>query len=53
MNNKDINLEIEKLKEQINILSEENNKLKEDIKYYIRREDELKSQLVTERCMKY
>jgi len=53
MKREDINLEIEKLKEQIKILDKENNKLKKEIKGYLISENELKAQIITERCMKF
>lgn len=53
MNHRDINLEIEELKDQIKVLDEENKKLKKEIKDFIVYEGELKAQLITEKCMKY
>ena len=53
MNHRNINSELEELRERIKLLEEENKKLKEQIKGYLISEGELKAQLITERCMKY
>lgn len=53
MNHRNINSEFEELKNQIKLLEEENEKLKKEIKGYQISEDELKSQLITEICMKF
>ena len=53
MEYKDINLEIKDLNDKIELLEQQNIKLNEEIKYHLIYEDELKSQLTTERCMNH
>ena len=44
-------IEIEELKNQIKLLEEENKKLKEENKYLLCRQNELYSQIISERAM--
>lgn len=53
MKHRNINSELEELRERIKILEEENEKLKKEIKGHQISEGELKAQLTTEKCMKY
>lgn len=52
MKHRNINSELEELKERIKVLEEENKKLKTEIKGHLISEGELKSQLTTERILK-
>ena len=52
MDYRDLKIEKLELEDQILILNEENKKLKAEIEYHKIYEDELKSQLTTERCMR-